>query len=202
MSNVPKLTLRGLYDYTDGGIFEHLIVPEGVVKQEFINRLLFTRGELGVLFPDPDWLTEAIGSWSVNWISNFTRIKQTLEAQYNPIHNFDRNELYTDTEGIERSGSSSASGSIDTDVEGKVSAYNETTYQPDSKSISGTESSSEDESEETVDRTLQHAGHLYGNIGITKSQEMVDDEVSLRIKLGLFDIMADVFAQELLLLVY
>lgn len=202
MSNVPKLTLRGLYDYTDGGIFELLQIPDGLDRQDFINRLLFTRGELGVLFPDPDWLKAAIGSWSVNWISNFTRIYATLEADYNPLHNYDRHEEYTDTYGEGRSGTSNGSGRTDGGNENMVSAFNESSYQPESKTVTGDMYSNQGAFSERKDSGTTHEGHLYGNIGTTKSQEMVQDETDLRLRLGIYDIMSDVFAQELLLLVY
>ena len=202
MSTTPRLTLLGMYQYTEGEIFSGLDMPEGLDASDFVNRLLSIRGELPVLWPDPDVMQSYITMWSENWKPNFTRIYATLSAEYNPIHNFDRHEEYTDTEGIGKSGTSTASGRTDSGTENKVSAFNESTYQPDSTTTFGSGSSSTDSSSERIDRELDHEAHLYGNIGVTKSQDMVQDEVDLRLRNRIYDIMGDVFAQELLILVY
>lgn len=202
MSTTPKLTLIGMYNYTEGEIFSGLTVPEGIQKALFISRLLLTRGERGVLYPDPDFMQQAITTWSDSWAPVFDKIYAALTEDYNPLHNFDRHEAYTDEEGRERNGSSSATGSSDIETESKISAYNESTYQPDSMGTSSASNTSADESTETEDRTLTHTGHLYGNIGVTTSQQMLEAEVQLRLNTRMIDIMADKFAEELLILVY
>lgn len=202
MSVTPRLTLYGMNAYTDGDIFADMVLPEGLSASEFIDRLIMTRGELSVLWPDPLFMKMMVTAWSKNWLPSFTRIYQSLTAEYNPLHNYDRHEEYTDTEGESRTGSSTASGSLSSDVESKVSAYNERTYQPDSMTTTGTETESSDNSQERRDRSLEHEAHLYGNIGVTKSQEMLTDEIEVRSRYRIYDIMGDVFAQELLILVY
>lgn len=202
MSTIPKLTLIGLYNYTEGAIFQGLTVPEGIQKAQFVSRLLLSRGEHSVLYPDAEFFAEAVRIWSDTWAPEFDRIYKTLSAEYNPLHNFDRHEEYTDTEGRERNGSSSATGTSDIETENKVSAFNESTYQPDAMGTSNTTNASSDESTETEDRTLTHSGHLYGNIGITSSQSMAQWEIDLRLKNRIIDIMCDRFAQELLILTY
>lgn len=202
MSTTPKLTLWTLYQFTDGDIFEDLTLPDEIDKDGFVNRLLMTRGEHSVLWPDPDFFKRCVTIWGQNWYDNFARIAATLAAEYNPIHNYDRHEEYTDTEGVGKSGTSTASGRTDSETEQQVSAFDESTYQPDSKTILGSGSSSTDSSSERIDRELTHDAHLYGNIGVTTSQEMLQAEVKLRSDLRLYDIMCDVFSQELLLLTY
>jgi hypothetical protein len=202
MSTVPKLTLIGLYNYTEGQIFQGVTVPEGIQKALFISRLLLTRGEFGVLYPDPEFFQEAARIWSDTWAPEFDRIYETLSEEYDPLHNFNRHEEYTDTEGRERSGSSSATGTSDIETENKVSAFNESTYQPDSMGTSNTTNASSDESTETEDRSLTHTGHFYGNIGLTSNQSMAQWEIDLRLKNRVIDIMCDRFAQELLILTY
>lgn len=202
MSTVPKLTLIGLYNYTEGAIFQGVNVPEGIQKALFISRLLLTRGEFGVLYPDPEFFQEAARIWSDTWAPEFDKIYAALSDEYNPLHNFDRYEEYTDTEGKERSGSSSANSSSSSESEDKVSAYNESTYQPDSMGTTSAESTTAATSEETEDRNLSHTGHLYGNIGVTTSQQMLEAEVQLRLNTKMIDIMCDRFAQELLILTY
>ena len=202
MSTTPKLTLIGLYNYTEGDIFENIVVPTDLDKSDFIDRLLFTRGELSVLYPDPVFLKSQITAWSEHWLPNFTRIYQTLSAEYNPLHNFDRYEEIEDAEGIGKVSEMHSTGRTDTETESKISAYNDTSYQPDSKSTAGSGNVSNGDSAERTDRNLLHDAHLYGNVGLTTSQQMVAEETKLRLHNRIYDIMGDVFAQELLILVY
>ena len=289
MSLTPRLTLIGLNNY-NAGLFDLLELPAGVDRETFIESLLLKYGECPVIYPNYTFMRLAIGSWSKKWAAPFARILATLEADYNPLHNYDRFEEYTDTE--ERAGSTTGTGSttvtnnlLDTESEsgtrsvttsgtetatgsetetttgssdetvthGKtvteettVSAMNMTTYQPDSKktaeeggttatagetegsretetetevSRSGTESESDQRSRtlnrggtvttadsrsgsDTGTREFQHDAHLYGNIGVTTSQEMARAELDLRLTSNLYDIITDVFRNELLLYIY
>lgn len=202
MSTTPRLTLLGMYQYTEGEIFAGLDMPEGLDASDFVNRLLATRGELPVLWPDPDVMHSYITMWSENWKPNFTRIYATLTEQYDPLHNYNRFEEYTDTEGVGRSSSGTATGRNDSATENKVSAFNESAYQPDSQTTVGSGGSYSNTNTERVDRGLTHDAHLYGNIGVTTSQKMMEEELKIRLENRIYDIMGDVFAQELLILVY
>ena len=163
MSHNPKLTMIGLYNW-DETIFDNLILPPEINKEDFINSFLLEYGECPVIYTDSDFMKFAIGVWSKKWYSNIERIISAMTDDYNPLYNFDRHEKYSDIEGIE--------GTFDNTNENKVSAYNENTYQPDNQSING--------GNNTTDRELTHDGHLYGNIGVTTSQQMLEAELKLR----------------------
>ena len=113
-----------------------------------------------------------------------------------------------------------------------VSAFNETNYQPSSKnSLTSSNTSGRDMTEDKTtehtgkdelktvdsqslkdvnaesksgkfDETSKHDGHLYGNVGTTKSQEMVIDEVNLRKKINIYDVIAEMFYNEFCIYVY
>lgn len=99
-----------------------------------------------------------------------------------------------------------------------VSAFNSNTYEP-SKQIKNNDGKtkvsgkSEDISEtfgqnsngtssDTEWRTLGHNAHLFGNIGVTTSQQMARDEIKLREDLNLYNIVAGIFANELLINIF
>lgn len=132
------------------------------------------------------------------------------------------------TETIDNTVTNSANGS----TENTVSAFNEDDYQPDTKSdstneqtnitdgensLSGTDrhtgtdtsvrnaatAGSESRSGSgTEDRTLSHTGHLYGNIGVTESTQMLLHEVELRKNYNIIDIVADMLYREVCVYVY
>ena len=52
------------------------------------------------------------------------------------------------------------------------------------------------------DETSKHDGHLYGNIGVTTSQQMLNAELDLRAKVNIYDVIAEMFYREFCVYVY
>lgn len=211
-------------------LFDGLVLPDGYDKQTFIDSLLLEHGEKCVLYSNPDFMKNAIGAWGRKWFLELSRIYEALTAEYNPIYNYDRYEEYKDTEGRKLTSQTNAEHTaedtpdydvvIDTNedatAEHLVSADNSGTYQPESKDITNggksttttngkTQNLSEasgSKTEDEEDRTLEHNAHLYGNIGVTTSAQMVTEVVEQRIKYNLYDTACRLFANELLIGVY
>ena len=55
---------------------------------------------------------------------------------------------------------------------------------------------------DTKTATAGHDAHLYGNIGVTTSQQMMADEIKARQDLNIYAVAAGIFANELLIQVY
>lgn len=261
MSTAQRITLIGMYNYLPS-LFDGLTLPEGYDKQDFIGSLLLEHGEKCVLYTNPDFMASAIGVWGRKWAGNLERIYTALTEEYNPLHNFDRFEEYTDNEGRKYSKSESAShtatdtpaysdtqtnNNTDTQTnnydvttsvidqavtEHTVSADNSSAYQADWKEmsnggknkvendgtitdahtgtikhdISGTTqnltegSSNSGSGSETHNFT--HNGHLFGNIGVTTSVQMLTSEVDARMKYNLYEAAGRLFANELLIGIY
>ena len=221
----PRLTLIGLYNY-DNSLFDNLKLPEEIDKNIFINNLLLKCGEFGVLYSNLDFMKFAIGNWGKKYFNSFMRINKALTEEYNPIHNFDRFEDMSDTDSTERKSTDSknstitstnsivGSNEVDENSESKTSAYNSETYQPDNSNTTNTSQSNRSTStseqgqndsasnSEEENHTSTHTGHLYGNIGVTKSQDMVSDEIKLRTNNNIYDIVSEIFKAEFLILVY
>lgn len=225
MSLTPRMTMIGLYNY-DSTLFDMLTLPEGIVKEDFINSFLLKYGECPVIYPQWEFMQFALGVWGKKWYHSIERIIYAFTEEYNPLHNFDRHEDYTDTEDIDRAtaaavtGTSSTSSETDetagsTDsTENTVSAYNSDQYQPDNKSdttgsatrnttgsITGSDTRNETGTDNT-DRELQHSGHLYGNIGVTESTTMLMHEKELRENYSIIDIVCDMLYREICIYVY
>lgn len=225
-----RLTLSGLYNW-DNSLFENMTFPEGADKENFIDSLILSYGMCEPLYPDFDFMKDsAIPAWSKKWKTSIEKVYKVLESlDYEPIENYDRHEEWTDTPDITRvtqaSGTDEATntagqGSVtkqtgaDT-LENKVSAFNESTYQPQSENktsygnsttvqTNGTDASTMKYGRKDVNTeqgTNKHVGHVHGNIGVTTSQQMIDSELQLR-KQSFVDYCTGLFAQDLLLLVY
>ena len=181
--SAATMTLIGLYNW-DNTIFDNLNVPEALNKDTLVNNILLRSGEFEVMFADPDFLKDAIGSFSNVWQPTFERWVKALAVEYNPLENYDRKEDWSDTRNASDSGtsSSSTSGTTSSTTTNKVSAYDAgdalttrdqaQTYGADGSSSSGSSSSSSHEG-------AKHNGRIHGNIGVTTSQQMLISELDL-----------------------
>ena len=101
----------------------------------------------------------------------WTHIWETTRYDYDPIENYNRYEEYTDIEN--NTGNSNSVGSADT------SQYPMTTGGA-KKVTSGADKTTTDT---TNDRRTNHTAHLHGNIGVTTTQEMIEQERRITLRL-------------------
>lgn len=229
MSTAQRLTLIGMSN-NDAGFFDSLTLPENYDKELFINTLLLEHGEKCVLYTNPDFMKSAMSIWSGKWELELTRIFNALTAEYNPIHNYDRNEETTETDKpdntITRTHDNTdtttnrydvvSEQNVDGVSENKISADNSSDYQPDNKNISnfGKNTTSNDgtitdahtgtitDVEKGIRSNIDRKSHIWGNIGVTTSTQMIESETLIRAKRNLYDIATRLFANELLIGIY
>jgi hypothetical protein len=223
------MTLIGLYNL-DSDFFETLTLPEDYDKTTFINTLLLEHGEKCILYTNPDFMKMAISIWSDKWALELQRIYDALTAEYNPIWNYDRNEKITETDKPDNTVTRTHNNTdtqtnrydivneqnVDAKSENEISADNSSNYQPENKNTSnfgknttsndgtitdahtGTITDVEKGTRSNIDRT----GHIWGNIGVTTSTQMIESETLIRAKRNLYDIATRLFANELLIGIY
>ena len=209
---MAKMTLIGLYNY-DNDLFDGLTFPEGIDKSQAVNEILMKSGEFEILYPNFDFLKLQITAWGLKHQRTFEKWVSALELDYDPLHNYDRHEEYSDTESISASDSNSVTGSHDVtqtntgDVQQDVSADDANTFQPKEKSTNnltnrdaGSNSTTATGETHTA-RTLGHSAHLYGNIGVTTSQQMLRDELDVQ-RFNIYDAIADIFVDEFCIPIY
>lgn len=142
------MSLLGLYQ-NNPNLFLELELPNGVSKDTVIDNLLMETAELEVLYPNPYFMQAAIGTWSLKELPIWKKLYETTVLKYDPIHNYDRKEAWTENENTDKEGSSENMGSVSTKTEGNstqnrngsvslnsshyVSAYNETDFTPTAK---------------------------------------------------------------------
>lgn len=221
MSDIT-LSILGMYNQ-DNEILDdqHLYLPEGVDRSTIISLILSETAELEVLYPRPDTMKTVVKAWSFARLSAWERMLDALEEEYNPLHNYDRTEVETGT----NTGSEGETGTIQTaeDISDtgsnqtsatttdQVTGYNSNTFADDNKqlasgSASSTNARDRDETETrnlTHTRNLAHARnlHIFGNIGIVTSAQMLTGELEVRAT-DIYRIIVDEFKQYFCLMIY
>lgn len=178
------LSILGLYNY-NSHLFDDMVVPVGVVKDNLVNNILLESAQLETYIPRFEMLRALIGTWSASRLDAWTKIYTALSADYNPIENYDRNEEWTDA----ASNTAQSSGS----VLNKVNGYNTPTL-TDSAKAETTDSTS-------GSGTNTHTGRVHGNIGVTTNQQMIQAELELR-KTDIYEIITREFIEKFCILVY
>lgn len=267
-----KITMIGMYDimkYDGVDLFELLSLPDGIDKDTVVADILQTSSEFEVMYSSPQFIHDSIRYWSKKWFWTFDKWIKAISIEYQPLHNYDRHEEWTDdnvhvdddmisskrttsetndgnssgnnSEGVTASGSTISNGTVQTDTnaeqtdEHTVSAFDSSSYSPKDKDVMNR---SEHVSTATHDETATdnqsnltgseaethhdlttgsddydetrgnkgsfnniHKGYMYGNIGVTSSQDMLQQELDIAM-FNLYDRITDIFIQEYCIPVY
>lgn len=222
----------------DATVLDGVVVPEGMDAELMKNTLYMRCGELTSHWSSPGTFKAATTHWFLTHQWNIRHLYNLLLAEYNPIHNYDRDETITIDVGEnggrgynsevtstgETSGNSTRTPNLtntdDTTVKRNVSAFDSAEYQPRDEDVtdatrteSGTDNiESHDETsnntatdyqEQTVNnRNENHVNHMEGNIGITTTQQMMQEEIALMKGFNLYDTVASMFEDDMMVLVY
>lgn len=249
---ISKITLIGfnqwMLDHNDD-LFKNLSIPSGIDKNTLINTILMRAGEFEVLYSNPYFMQDIIGTWSAKWQHTMQKWYDALQIKYDPLNNYDRTEIYTDirsegektsntlkennqnssSENIERNenalGSDSSESTGDGTTTNTVSAYDASTYQPHDQATSDTSGTNisnsltstqgetsrnisdinykdaDSNTDRSLESSIEHSAHLYGNIGVTTSQQMLESELDIA-KWNLYEQIADLFVNEFCIYVY
>lgn len=199
-----KITMIGLYN-DDNALFNEMIMPTGIDSDIVRDTILLRCGEFEVLYPDADFMKDAIKLWSQKWQRTFTRWVNALSVEYEPLNNYDRTESWTTSDkGSATSKSNDVTAGVvkSTDTD-RVSAYNSNTL-VDDKQKAGDSSSSNTSNTRMESETLNdqvRTGRAYGNIGVTTSQQMLQAELDVS-AWNMYEHIADIFASEFIIPVY
>lgn len=224
-----KITLIGLESYLAGAgdsLFSDLILPPSIDKDACINNILMRANEFEILYSDPIFLKASIALWGRTWYKTFERWLETLEEEYNPLHNYDRTEVIMEKvkednkSSMTGSGSNSSKGTSKSKTEtdntntGLKAAYNSSTFEnndqevldgetnySDENSIQGSSTTKNDGSE-NKDLSRSYQARMFGNIGVTTSATMAQEEITLRGNNVLYKLIADTFVKEFCIMVY
>ena len=215
--------------YNGQTLFDLLTLPEGISKDDLVDNIILQGGEFEVIYSDPVFMREAVGSWGRKCYNTFLRWITAQSIQYNPLENYDRNELLTDQyykaasssarrdSGNTRTFNNQDKRTIDTTVvsEDEVSAFDSSTYQPSEKNTTDNDGTDtvdysgtiKDEygegtsGNENENSTNTHSGRIHGNVGVTTSQQMLSAEYEVA-RFNIIDQITDMFILEFCIPIY
>ena len=189
------LTLWVMYSY-DKSILEGIELPEGMDENILTSYILMYCGHNKVRYPSLPLLSNLIHEWFISNKRQFERLWYTVNVDYEPIENYDRKEEYEkkgNTKGkstAETSSTENTNGSSDrvpnTVNEKEVSAFDSPEYQKAERNTeTGNEKTTvknenimtaknENNSESGQEESFTMRAH--GNIGVTTTQEMLEQE--------------------------
>lgn len=198
------MTILGLYRYGESNqqdLFQNMKIPAGIDRQDLIDNILEQGAAFEILYPDFEYLQFSIGAWSKRWYRTMEKWLKALTVQYDPLNNYDRHEEWTDNDKV--SGKTETAAGVNTTGQDELSvtAYDSDQYHNKEKTDSSGTGESTGSSETTTDAESKHSGHLYGNIGVTTSQEMLREELDVQ-RFNLIQQITDLFITEFCIMVY
>ena len=187
------LTLTGLYKY-DNTIFAGWELPEGMDADTLKTQLLYECMDFELTITEPELFKIVTLSWCKRKAHSWERALAAINASYNPIHNYDRQETLSEA----LTGSSGTSVDASGTGTESVAAFNSSSFSPKSR----VENYQNSESTSTYGNQHQHTLRASGNIGVTTSQQMVKDEIELSGMLDIYGVIIRDFKREFCLMVY
>ena len=199
--NLINLT-RYFNDIYEKDLFENIKINPGLDKDLLVNTILDYCGIWDCVADDPLLMQKKIEIFFYRRYDTYSRLIETLQSDYNPLHNYDRYEKKNENRKFK--GTDTTDETIDSIInetdENKVSAFNNATYQPSSEDI--TTGKNQDKKNGTYGKNDNEDyitdNHLYGNIGVTTSQQMLESEINLREKYNIYEIIAKDFFKQLM----
>ena len=149
------LSILAMYNY-DNTLFDRCVFPVGLEKETITNEILLQCAEVEVLYGDIATLKSALAQWCNVMLKPWTKLLKTTELDYNPIENYNR----TETETINNASTGKANGT------NKVAGF-------EGGNLVTSNSTDQDSS---TNSTNQRENHTSGNIGVTTSQQMIQQE--------------------------
>lgn len=182
-----------LYQY-DESIFDGLSVPNGVDIETVKDSILLETSEYSVIYPNPLLLRSYIKLWSDKNFPVWDELYKTTQYEYNPIHNYDREEHGKDVNTLNRNekpditttDSYSRALNENTTRDTDVAAFNNGLADANTETVNTDLGGSSNNTNKRTgniktdeDSTLIHDFHAYGNIGVTSTQELIQQQREL-----------------------
>lgn len=186
-------------------IFDDVKIPDGIDYFTAINSILDSCGIYHFRHHEYPFCKNLIASWFNRWYNAFERINDALTLEYDLVQNYDRNQVYSKTVKRDNNYDNNVVNQNTTDSEttGKVSAFNENTFQnntqdttKDTSSLSENTTHNENSNEiETINN------HEYGDIGVDTTANKIVAEINFRRDktYNIYYIISNLFFEEFML---
>lgn len=154
-----QVSLWGLMQL-DPTILDGLMLPAGMDADNVKDNLLLETESMEILYPNAPFLKAAIAVWSKERFDVWSKLYATTVLDYNPIENYDRME--------ESKSDSSGSSSGRTTTTASATSYNSDDFADTAKNVTGGNNQNVS--------TGSYKSRVHGNIGVTTTQQMIEQE--------------------------
>lgn len=202
-------------------IFSSLTLPDGIDKDTLVNYILLESMDFESVYTDPAFLRDAISIWGKTNYRTFQKWYEAQQLTYNPIYNYDRYEEWTDKGTDNKTTISGQKGKSDATnkelntsngtQDHYVNPYDTNQLTEDEQvknlttdNINGTQvinSQIDTTGKEDGKSSGEHKGHLWGNIGVTTSQQMLESEYDIA-EWDIIKHITDMFVKKFCIMVY
>lgn len=198
-------------------LFKGIVLPPKMVQanltQTVIDTIMKEHYNHVCLYEEPAFFKQCIDLFFQQHLIEFTKLYDTVIVEYNPIENYDRYEdSHRVVKGDDNYNDANTGGYTDTNggsdiTTNQVSAMNDTGFQNDSKSTTTLGSSMTRDNhinlahDESYSNDDTYHARTHGNIGVTTTQQMLEQERRIA-EFNIFFHISNKFFEELMVQVY
>lgn len=197
--------------YNDIDFFENIMLPPTLDKELVVNSIIDYCAVNTPLYTDKYLFKAKVETFFRRNYKNWLALTEAWDSEYNPIHNYDRHEDINrkvttnninniDMESITNNNENVNAESIqqisafDSNIWSNSNKENDTNSIVNNTNVKGN----------TIDNlegntTEKSSNYMYGNIGVTTTQQMLESEIDLRERFNVYDIIARKFYKEMML---
>lgn len=205
----PIITLQSLTTWNEN-IFNGIKTLPDIDTDVLIDTIMMNYGDRQALYPDANAMEHAVNMWAKRWMRNIARLWRVNVVEYNPIWNKDGTIKEVRTPDIIKQNDTSGEAQSDTKGEATTEndrqGFNSDEFNPvtrDKSTDKGqTASKTKGLSIETEKGTETIVRTEGGNIGVTKTQEMIKDEWDLWAVNNFYNTVAAIFAREFVVAIF
>lgn len=202
---MSRITLWGFYNFTDKALFNTAVMPEGIERQELVDLIMIECGDLYPYYQQPTYLQMQINNFFKRKKPNFDRMIAALNAEYDPLENYDRKEDWKDIfkEHVEGEARDETHNDSTGNSTSKISAMDSDELVTDTGGDSHNEGNSNAKTTNEADRNNDsiHTGRVHGNIGVTTSMQLIKEELELR-KYDIMEQIVRAFEKDVIIQIY
>lgn len=197
LAKVTAIGFEQLLNHDGTSLFADAVFPPSLDRDTLINQCLLRAGEFEVVYENPYFMKNYITTWAKSFYRTFEKWANAYFADYKPLENYNRTEVWDDK--VDNTDKTEAHSTIGGDTTNKVSAYDSNDFV--NKDTSRTDSKTDSDGKSVLDGKTHHEGSIYGNIGVTTSQQMLEAEYEVA-RFNIYEQIADLFIKEFCICVY
>lgn len=218
---MATLSVLGLYEY-DNTLFSLFAPPEGIDVETAINDILAECADMEVLYPSWEVMHTLIGVWSKKCEYKWKTLLATTMQDYDPIANYDRHEQWDEHGDHDRTTNGTVDGNYSDTSKATLNStvsentgvhgFNDSTTAQPWEDKTTTTATTQDTTDSGKNSSLNvvsdngvtnntRIGRAWGNIGVTTTQTMLQQEREIS-DFSIYDAITNDFKQRFCLLVY